>query len=553
MKIRKTTYSLSVLALLMTSVQATSLKDVVEHTVQTNQDIISKSLNNDAFKKYIDEQEGGYYPKVDLTSSLEKKRLREEGLNEQDKDLKGTNAQVDVEQLLYDGNLTPSLVDEAKAKYSSNKFKNSNETENILLESINAYLNILKYDERTLISQNNLKIHEDYLGIATQTERINGEILDKVQTKAKIHSAKSNLFEEMNSKNAANSSFTKNVGMKIEKGTCRPVLDESKIPENIEVLQKRVLESNYEILEQIENIKEQRAIISQEQSNFLPTLKFKLQGIYDKDLLDEDLKTNVYSGKLELKYNLFNGMIDSARTDREKLFLKEAQAKLDVVTKAVLDDVTVSFNSYYTAKKQIVELKQFIEENKQIISIYKDQFDSGTRNFIDVLNVEGDLYNSKIALINAEFTMYSSYYNILKAASLLQTTVVNSKNQSCEAPAAVISKKEAKTDTSVQALLSDEVKEENTSPVVAPVPSASTVSNEYVIFLESYKNLAMAEKSLQSLTPSLEKDAKAKIVPNSNGTSSVVIYNINGLQDAVALKSKLNSKFPDSYYAKKKK
>lgn len=68
MKIKKITYSLSAFLLLTTSLQATSLKEVLEHTIKSNQDIISKSLNNDAFKKYIDEQEGGYYPKLDLTA-----------------------------------------------------------------------------------------------------------------------------------------------------------------------------------------------------------------------------------------------------------------------------------------------------------------------------------------------------------------------------------------------------------------------------------------------------------------------------------------------------
>ena len=42
MKIKKITYSLSAIALLMTSLQATSLKDVVDHTMQNNQDIVSK-------------------------------------------------------------------------------------------------------------------------------------------------------------------------------------------------------------------------------------------------------------------------------------------------------------------------------------------------------------------------------------------------------------------------------------------------------------------------------------------------------------------------------
>lgn len=544
MKIKKITYSLSALAFLMTSLQATSLKDVVEHTIQNNQDIVSKSLNNDAYRKYIDEQKGGYYPKIDLTTYLgvvDEKETRK-GLPSEDTNYKGGNAQVDLEQLLYDGNLTPSLVEEAKARYSSNKLKNSNDVENILFDSISSYLNILKFDERILISKDNLSIHEDYMGIATQTEKINGEILDKVQTKAKIHSAKSSLFAEQNSKNAAQSAFSKNVGMKIEGSICRPVLDESKIPMNLDTLHKSVLENNYQILEQIENIKEQRAIISKEKAGFLPTLKIKLQGIYDKDLLDEDLKTNTYSGKLELRYNIFNGMVNDSRTEREELFLKEAQAKLDTVSKSVLDEVTVAYETYQTSKKQIEELKQFIEENKQIIDIYKDQFDAGTRNFIDVLNVEGDLYNSKISLINTEYAMYTAYYELLKATSTLQTTIANSAAQSCSVSTAALKS----TETSVQELLSEDTKE-------SVVAKESTITDEYALFLASVKDSATADKTLQNVSTSLEKNTKAKKVQNSNGTYSVVVYNINGLQEAISLKTKYNSKYPTAYYIKKKK
>lgn len=548
MKIKKITYSLSVIALLMTSLEATSLKDVVDHTIQNNQDIVSKSLNNEAYKKYIDEQRGGYYPKLDVTAYLgvrdEKETRRGEVKDETS--YKGGNAQVDLEQLLYDGNLTPSLVEEAQARYSSNKLKNSNDVENILFDSISSYLNILKFDERILVSQDNLNIHKDYLEIASQTEKINGEVLDKVQTKAKIHSAKSTLFSEQNSKNSAQSAFTKNVGMKIEGDICRPIIDESKIPTNLESLQKSVLENNYQILEQIENIKEQRAIIAKEKAGFLPTLKFKLQGIYDKDLLDEELKTNTYSGKLELKYNIFNGMVNDARTQREELFLKEAQAKLDTVTKSVLDEVTVAYETYNTAKKQIAELKQFIEENRQIIDIYKDQFDAGTRNFIDVLNVEGDLYSSKISLINTEYAMYTAYYELLKATSSLQSTVTSSVAQSCGASSAVLKS----ADKSVQELLKEETKEEKVS---VSTLTESTVSDEYALLLGSYKDVATADKVLQSVSSSLENNTKAKKIQNSNGTYSVAIYNINGLKEASSLKTKYNSKYPSAYYLKKKK
>ena len=387
MKISKYTYSLPVLMFLMSSLQATSIKDVVEHTVQNNEDIISKSINNNAFRKYIDEQKGGYYPKLDLTAYLEKKKTVEDGPANltDDADQNGANVQLDFEQLIYDGNLTPSKVKEAKASYMSNKLKNSSDIETILLDSINSYLDMLKYDERVANSEDNLKTHESYFTIAKQTEEINGEILDKIQTKAKIHSAKSSLFNEINSKNTAKSSFDKNVAMTLRGDLCRPVIDDSKVPASFKDLQETALRSNYQILEQIANIKEQRAVLAQQESNFLPTLKFKIQGIYDQDLLTDKLDTNIYSGKLELSYNLFNGLSDKKRSQREELFLKEAQLKLNTTSKNVIDQLNVAYETYNTAKKQIIELKQFIEENKTIIEIYNDQFDAGTRNFIDVL------------------------------------------------------------------------------------------------------------------------------------------------------------------------
>jgi len=552
MKIGKIVYSFSAMLVLMGTAEATSVKDVVEYTVKNNQDVVSKSLNNEAFRKYIDEQRGGYYPKLDLTAYLEKKKTDEDYSNnalDNDETLKGGNVQVDFEQLIYDGNLTPNRVEEAKAGYISNKYKNSNDVELIIYDSISSYLNMMKFDERIVASEDNLKVHNEYLSIAKETEAINGEILDKVQTKAKIHNAKSRLFDEMNSRKAAKSSFARHVGLKIESDICRPNINTSAIPTTLSELQKIALTNNYEIKEQIENIKEQRAVISQEKASFLPTLKFKLQGIYDRDLLkQDDLKTKVYSGKLELKYNIFNGLVDRAKTQREELFLKEAQSQLDVVSKKVLDDVTVAYNTYNTSKKQIVELKEFIEDNKQIIEIYNDQFDAGTRNFIDVLNVEADLYNSKINLINTEYTMYQSYYEILKNISKLESSIVNSQNQSCS---------ESSNDMDELKMITDDVKTETTLNIDENLISKDnyaikTVENgNYALFLESYSSKNLANEAYDSLLDEVEGDMIAKVISNNNGTYTIALTDMKK-EKAFHMKDKLNTKYPGSYLKKKK-
>ena len=422
-------YSLFALGFLVSVSNATTLKDVVIHTIKNNEDIISKSINNEIFQKYVDEKEGGYQPKLDLTSTIETRSTKSDpGSNVNQT---GPDIQLSLEQVLYDGDLTSSLVSEAKLNYEANKYKNAADAENIIFDATSAYLNMLKYDERINASNENIDNHNKYLEIAVQTEIINGEVLDKVQTKAKIHQAKSNLYEEINNKNIAFSSFTKNVGMRVQNSLCKPVIDESLIPSTFNELFKLSLKTNYSLLEQSRNIEAQRAMIEQVESKFKPTVKAKLQAKYDDELTTNDVETNTYSAKLEMTYNLYNGMSDKAASQRERLSLKEAQYKFNVISKSLEDELKVAYETYNMSKKQINELKELVVLNKQIIQIYKDQFESGTRSFIDVLNVESDLFNAKINLINSEYNMYQSYYKILKSTSNLQKELVNSKQTQC--------------------------------------------------------------------------------------------------------------------------
>ena len=429
-------YSIPALLLLSaTAVNATTIKEVVQHTLVNNPQIQSSMKNDEAFKLYVDEARGGYTPQVDLTAELTKKRTKTDPDNTTASNTNnytdGHNLRLDIEQLLYDGGLTDGLVDEATYKGTSNKFANDTIRNEVLLEAVSSYLNMVKYEERMKLSQDNLNTHEGYLKTAKETEEINGEALDRVQTSAKIYLAKSNYLEEKANNKKAISTFEKNVGMSPEGKSCRPNINTSKVSEDLALLVKDALAQNSDILEQVENIKEQREVVNQTSAAFIPTLKFKAQAIEDKDLITNDTETRVYTGKIELTYNIWSGGSDQAVKDREKLFLMESQQTLDTVTKSVTDKLTSSYITYQTAQEKIIELERYIEDNKQIVLIYQDQFEAGTRTFIDVLNVEGDLYNSRLSLVNAQFDLYQSYYEIMTYLSMIQDNVMSANDQVC--------------------------------------------------------------------------------------------------------------------------
>ncbi len=524
MKFSRIKYSIPAMLLLFsTYTQATTVKEVVQHTMVKNPEIMSLLKNNEAFRYYIDEEEGGYYPKIDLTTYVGTKRTSTETdagtktTTNQD----GYNAQLDLEQMLYDGGFTSARIEEARRKSTSNEYSNRNRVENIMFESITAYLGMVKADEVAMLTTENLRIHDEYMVTATQTEEISGESLNRIQVSAKLHFAKNQLLEEEKNKKRALSNFEKSVGMEPEGYICRPNLNDNLIPGSVQDIIELALKHNYQILEQIENIKEQRAIIQQEKSNFLPKLTFKAQAILDEDLTSAETGTNTYSGRIELKYNLFNGNKDSNVKQREILFLQESQKTLDTITRDVVDRLTVAYDNYQVSKEQIFELKQYVSDNLEILAIYQDQFEGGTRTFLDVLNAEGDIYNSKTSLVDAEYVQLDAYYEMFSILSTLNTTVLASQDQVCK-QMQIITKKKVKEDPSLDEL-SDLLEEDPIKEMDEPkeIPAEEAVEK----MEEKTEVMAPAvEKSVMS--PSLTLNGAMLKEFTHELQSDVLTYNI---------------------------
>lgn len=399
-----------------------SLDQAVELTLKNNPDVISKGYNNKAYKGYIRERKGAYLPTIDLTAGVGAGREKIDYDNgaKTDEHLSGPSAGIALNQVVFDKTKF-SQTDRAEHQYLANRYKNLNDIETVLLNSIDSYLNIAKYQNRIKKTEDFLAVLNKNYAIAKKTQAISKEILDKVQTKSKILSSKNTLMSENSNLRISKSYFLKNVGVKAEGSFNEPDTAAFALPE-LDVLKKQAVENNFRIKSQLETIKEQIATISEEEGSFYPTLYVKLNANYDDDISNDEAKTKTYNAKLELKYNLFNGLINQTRVEREKVFLREAEQELNVITQEVLNNLTSSYDSYKTSKEQLGNIKELIASNAKIVKIYKDQFNSGTRSFIDLLNVQLDLYNAKVDLINTRKTMHESYYKVLNSLSALQST-----------------------------------------------------------------------------------------------------------------------------------
>lgn len=301
--------------------------------------------------------------------------------------------------------------------------------DNVVLETITAYKSFLQYNEMLDLTKEMIKTNEENLQIAKEKESISGEILETYQVDSKLSFVKEKYLEENDLKSSKISTFKRYVGTEPSGNECRPQMDLSKIPNNLEKIIEVAVAQNSEILQQIEKIKAQREKIAQADSKFLPNLSLELKALSDKDLsLNEEGKENQAYGRINLTWNLYNGGGDHAVSKQEELFLAEEKQRLDSITNKIVESVKVNYQRFLKNQERIAVLKDYVVANENIVEVYKSEFESGTRTFVDILDAQTVLYEAKKSLVLREFELYTNYYEILNTLSILTPTVLETNS-----------------------------------------------------------------------------------------------------------------------------
>lgn len=427
---------LSILSVLATSSFAVSLRDSVEIALTNNPDIIAERKNQEAFRKYVDDREGFYLPTLDFESYLESNEQREnytDGTQNTRTNEEGYNAAIVFRQFLYDGGLTPSRVTEMEHQDLANKHRSLYAIENTLLETAKSYNALVQSDERLRLTADMIKTHEENLVTAKEKEEISGEVLETFQVSSKLNFVTDNYIEEQDIKESGIADYVKYVGLEPEGKVCRPEIDETKVPQTLKEAIEIAILRNHRILEQIQRIKLQREKIAQFDASFLPELNLELKASIDKDLeLNERGTQRDAYARLNFNWNLFNGNRDKIRSEQETIFLQEQKKTLDEITNGVVAEVKSIYGTFYKNKKRIEALKKYVEANVNIVEVYKNEFEAGTRTFVDILDAESELFNSSKSLINMEYASLESYYDLMFVLSKLSHTILSSANQNCD-------------------------------------------------------------------------------------------------------------------------
>ena len=527
---------------------ASSLRNSVQKVLSTNPDVIAERKNQDAFKTYVDERKGKYLPTLDIVGYLEESKatLKPNERNQTKSEKKGYSTSIVFQQLLYDGGLTPSQVEQVRHESLGNQYRSFNAIEDTVLQTSKMYTSLVQSDEILALTSDMIKINEKNLIIAKDKEEISGEVLETYQVSSKLNYVSDQYIEEQDKQETNQALYKKLVGERITSKTCRPIVDERVLLSNLEETLQMAILRNYKIMEQVEKIKTQREKISQTYSTFLPRLNLELKITKDKDLeLANNGTSDKAYAKLNYSWNLFNGGLDYIKSKTETLFLQEQTKTLENITNEIISDVTSQYQRFYKNKQRIELLSKYVEANVNIVEIYKNEFEAGTRTFVDILNAQGELFQSSKSLVNMQFNAMNNYYDLLYNLSILTDSILKQKNQLCDnvKPTVISIKNEIKDkdiDKELSELLDEPIEKDSTSkelsellddPIIDDVASKDLQDQ----IKEINNNLASSEIILKKKKKEKIQRKESSNLPflkaNKN-TFTINIATIRGLNNA---------------------
>ena len=404
---------------------AETLKEVVTTAIDTNPQVTSAAKKKDAADSAIDAAKGGYFPKIDFLYGVGREQSKNATTLATTPDYVHMNRKQEtaiLNQMLWDGLGVKSEVDRRRAISESSAHRTYGTAEEIALQAIEAYLDVLKNKDLANFAKENLAAHtKTFDQVKLRSDKGVGRRADLEQIDARTALAISNLQAAESSLREAEITFLKVVG-KAPVSLTMPAVPRN-IPASVDEAVKIGLQ-NHPVLKSaqsdVDAAQAQREIA---RSFISPRLEFEASYSTNRNIDGVAGPNNDRLMMLWLKWNLFRGGFDHYRLGETGHQISEASEIARNTSRQVENKVRLDYNTYATARDRLPSLDRYVKSSDSTRVSYAQQFSIGQRTLLDLLDSENEYFTSRSTQTNGKFTEMSARYRILNAMGLLLSTL----------------------------------------------------------------------------------------------------------------------------------
>lgn len=418
---KKTVKSLTLAGLLVVNVlgvstiQALTLEQVVEHTLKTNPELLSSRQQLLSRESEISGAKAGFLPSLDLELGIGREGTESPATGGDNVELTRTESALRLRQLVYDGSATSSEVDRQKARYNSQLFETIAQEETIAFRTAEVYVNALRQSELLQLLGNSLDIHQNiYDQMSLRSDAGVGSRSDLDQIAARLALAKSNYIVGQNNLQDAVSNFYGVVGYLPESSTMnRPSM--ITLTDKLEASLQIAFDNNPQLKSADADIEAAKAQYRASKSSFYPTLTLEGDRTYNEDIDGVEGVNEDWVIALRLRYNLYRGGGDSARKSQTADLIGEAQEIRATTKRQVEEGLRLSWSAFQFTSQQIEFLTSYVESVVATREAYLKQFKIGKRSLLDLLNTENEVLDAKSSFLNTDYDRMLARFRVVRA------------------------------------------------------------------------------------------------------------------------------------------
>ncbi|EMJ4842151.1 TPA: TolC family outer membrane protein [Morganella morganii] len=394
---------------------AATLRDTIQQTVKTHPEVNAALNSRLSADQDLNAAKGGYLPSVTLNAGT--------GHEETDSPatraggnhrigLHRSEAGIRMEQMVFDGFATPAEIGRQTATVNSRVFRVLNVAENVALDTVKVYFDVLQRRELVTLAENNLASHERiYDQIKLRSERGVGRLADMEQAEARLAQARNNLITEQTNLDDAETNFFSVTGTEPSDLT----LPDDQIlilPDSLQNARAAMV-TNSPILKSAESdIEATEQQYEASKAAFYPRVDVELARNIDNNIDGTRGHNNEWQAMLRMRYNIYAGGSDKAGAEAKAFQIKEAQEIRNNTLRQLNEELRLAWSALGNARKQLPVATEYANRSMKVRTAYQKQFSIGERTLLDVLDSENELFTAQRRLVEIQYTERFSRYRI---------------------------------------------------------------------------------------------------------------------------------------------
>ncbi|MCH2547986.1 MAG: TolC family outer membrane protein [Alphaproteobacteria bacterium] len=403
--------------------QAESLDTMLRTVVNQHPRIAAAKHDVQAANASKEEAFSGYLPTVDVNGSIgyediDRRELIPAG-SQTEEDT--TTYSAAITQNVFRGFSTQTAVETADINTAIAQYELANTHQQIVLEGINAYIEVLRFVELSNLALENQSNLRSQLNLEDErVKRGSGIAVDALQAKSRLQISAERHTAFMGGLQDAISRYAQIFNRAPDlSNMARPPLPLEHVPDSLKQAVQIAIANNPQLASSKKNVLRAEKNQISAKSGYYPSVDIVAATSHDENVSGIVGEEERQSVRLQTSWQIFSGFADRSRVKQATYGYHSAKETAQYAQRKVVEEVKFAWSSMTTNQRRMQLLDNAVNIAGEVYDARTRLRDAGSETALNVLDAENELYRARIDAASARYDYYLSVYRLLMAMGQL--------------------------------------------------------------------------------------------------------------------------------------